>query len=120
MGFIITEYKTFGLETPLFETSNEWKSFLEYLIWIIIGLSIVDLGLKYNKVKDSKKFVKQYWLDIALLAAIPAFSAFKILKLGISIAKKLKTAKMGIKIIHKTKKVSSQHTHKTGMHYSKE
>lgn len=101
----ITEYKTFGLQEPLLEIPAEGKSFFEFLIWPIIGLLIADITLKYNKTKNPKKFLKKYWIDIVMLALIPVFSVFKFFKLGISIVKKLKTAKMGIKAAHKTKKV---------------
>jgi hypothetical protein len=106
LGLGVTEYKTFGLEQPIFESSKEWKSFFEFLIWPIIGLLVIDLGVKYKKTNDPKKFVKKYWIDIIMLVLIPAFSIFKFFKLGIGIAKKLKTVKMGVKAVHKTKKVT--------------
>lgn len=105
MGLGITEYKIFGLQEPLLEAPTEWKSFFEFLIWPIIGLLIVDITMKYNKTRDPKKFLKKYWIDIAMLALIPVFSAFKFFKLGLGIIKKLKTAKMSVKAVHKTKKV---------------
>ena len=105
IGLGVTEYKTLGLQEPIFETSDEWKLFFNFLTWKIIGLLVLDIGLKYNKTRDPKKFLKKYWIDIAMLALIPVFSAFKFLKIGISLFKKLKTAKMGIKGIYKTKKM---------------
>lgn len=106
VGLGINEYETFGLEEPVFDFSSEVKIFFEYLIWPIIALLVLDLALKYREIKDPKKFVKKYWIDIVMLALIPIFSAFKFFKLGLSLVKKLKTAKMGAKIIHKTKKVT--------------
>jgi len=106
IGLGVTEYKTLGLEEPLFESPAEWKSFFEFLIWPIISLLIIDLGIKYKKTNDPKKFIKKYWIDIAMLVLIPAFSVFKFFKLGVGIVKKLKTAKMGVKVVHKTKKVT--------------
>ena len=105
IGLGITEYKTLGLQGPLVETSPEWESFFVILIWPIIGLLLLDIAIKYNATRNPKKFLKKYWIDIAMLALIPVFSLFKFFKLGISIVKKLKTAKMGAKAIHKTKKM---------------
>ena len=107
-GFIATEYKTFGMKEPIFEMSAELQEFFKFLIWPIIALLVIDLAIKYRQTKDPKKFVKKYWIDIVMLILIPIFSAFKLLKLGVSIIKKLKTAKMGTKIIHKTKKMSKK------------
>ena len=108
IGFAINEYKVLGLEQPLIKISHEWKLFFEYLIWPFIGMLVLDLGLKYKKTKNPKKFVKKYWIDIVMLALIPVLAAFKFFKLGVGIAKKLKTAKTGAKVIHKTKKVSQK------------
>lgn len=108
IGLVITEYKTFGLEEPLIVISYEWKLFFEHLIWPLIGMLVLDLGLKYKKTNDPIKFVKKYWIDIVMLGLIPILSAFKFFKLGLSIVKKLKTAKTGAKVIHKTKKVSQK------------
>ena len=107
-GFIATEHKTFGMQEPIFELSAELKEFFKFLIWPIIALLVFDLAIKYKETKDPKKFVKKYWIDIVMLILIPVFSVFKFLKLGVSIIKKLKTAKMGTKIIHKTKKMSKK------------
>ena len=105
MGLSVTEYKIFGLQEPPVEISKEWKSFFEFSIWPIIGLLILDITLKFKKTRNPKKFLKKYWIDIAMLALIPVFSTLKFLKLGLSLIKKLKTAKMGVKAIHKTKKI---------------
>ena len=82
--------------------------FFDILIWPIVVLLTFDLVLKYRKTNDPKKFVKKYWIDIAMLTMIPIFSSFKFFKLGLSVVKKLKAAKMGAKVIHKTKKISEK------------
>ena len=106
IGLILYEYETFGLSEPIFEISPEWKIFFEYVIFPLIALLVFDLVLKYKKTKNTKKFVKTYWIDIVMLILIPIFSAFKFFKIGISIVKKLKTVKMSAKIIQKSKKVA--------------
>ncbi|KAF6244565.1 hypothetical protein C6989_07995 [Nitrosopumilus sp. b2] len=105
IGILAFEYKTIGLSEPLLLIPIEWKSFFDGLIWPLVVLLILDLVLKYKKVNDPKKFVKKYWIDIVMLILIPIFSAFKFLKIGLSLIKKLKTAKMSAKALHKTKKV---------------
>ena len=105
IGLGITEYEAWGLQEPLFDIPTEWKSFFEFLIWPLIVLLMVDITLKYNKIRDPKKFLKTHWIDITMLALIPIFSAFKFFKLGINIIKKLKSLKMGVKVAHKTRRM---------------
>ena len=102
------DYFIFGLAEPIIPISYEWKYFFDILIWPLIVLLVTDLTLKYKKTKNLKKFIKKYWADITMLILIPIFSIFKFLKIGTSIVKQLKTAKMGAKIAHKTKKMSKK------------
>lgn len=108
IGLLAFEYHSFGLETPILPIPDQFKEFLEFLIWPILILLAFDLILKYRKISNSKKFVKKYWIDILMLVLIPIFSIFKFLKIGLSLIKQLKTIKMGTKIFHKTKKISQQ------------
>ncbi|MDH3278520.1 MAG: hypothetical protein OEM21_10535 [Nitrosopumilus sp.] len=108
IGILAFDYSIFGLHEPIIPISYEWKFFFDILIWPLIILLIMDLTLKYKKTKNPKKFIKKYWIDITMLILIPIFSVFKILKIGLSVVKKLKTAKMGGKIAHKTKKMSKK------------
>ena len=97
-----------GLREPIIPISDDLIFFFDILIWPIIILLVFDLALKYRKTNDPKKFVKKYWIDITMLALIPIFSSFKFFKLGLSVVKKLKAVKMGVKVIHKTKKISEK------------
>lgn len=108
IGLLAFEYHSFGLESPILQIPIEFKAYFEGLIWPIVALLIFDLILKYRKINDPKKFVKKHWFDIFMLALIPVFSIFKFLKIGLSVIKKLKSVKMGVKIFHKTKKVHSK------------
>ena len=108
IGMLDSEFPELGIVEPLVSIPVEWKHFFDILIYPIIILLAIDLALKYRKTNDSKNFVKKYWIDIVMLILIPIFSTFKIFKFGLSIIKKLKTVKMGAKIIHKTKKVSQK------------
>ena len=108
VGILAFEYPTFGLSGPLILIPPEWESFFDVLIWPLVVLLIIDLALKYKKTRNTKKFIKKYWIDIVMLVLIPIFSVFKSLKVGISIVKQLKTAKMGAKIAHKSKKISKK------------
>lgn len=108
IGILAFDYSIFGLSEPLILIPYEWKFFFDIMIWLLVSLLIIDLTLKYKKTKDPKKFIKKYWIDILMLILIPVFSVFKSLKIGLSIVKQLKTAKMGAKIAHKTKKISKK------------
>ncbi|MDH3610846.1 MAG: hypothetical protein OEM79_03690 [Nitrosopumilus sp.] len=108
VGVLAFDYSIFGLSEPLIFIPNEWKFFFDVLLWPLVSLLIIDLALKYKKTKNPKKFIKKYWIDIVMLILIPIFSAFKSLKIGIKIVKQLKTAKMGAKAAHKSKKISKK------------
>ncbi|MEK6866487.1 MAG: hypothetical protein AABX46_03465 [Thermoproteota archaeon] len=108
IGLLAFEYHSFGLENPILPIPDEFKEFFEFLIWPILTLLTFDLILKYRKIKNLKKFVKKYWIDILMLMLIPIFSIFKFLKIGLSVIKQLKNIKIGTKIFHKTKKISQQ------------
>lgn len=108
IGVLAFDYSIFGLSEPLILISDEWKFFFDILLWPLVSLLLVDLTLKYKNTKNPKKFIKKYWIDIVMLILIPVFSVFKSLKIGISIVKKLKTAKIGAKIAHKSKKISKK------------
>ena len=108
IGLLAFEYHSFGLEHPILPIPDKFKDFFEFLIWPIILLLILDLVIKYRKINDTKKFVKKYWIDIIMLVLIPVFFIFKFLKIGLNIVKQFKTAKMGAKIFHKTKKISQK------------
>ena len=100
-------YGSLGLSESIIPVPYELKFLFDFLIWPLVLLLILDLTLKYRKINDPKKFVKKYWVDIFMLILIPIFSAFKFFKIGLNVVKKLKTVKMGTKIIHKTKKITN-------------
>ena len=108
IGMLGSDFPTLGIDKPILSISDEWKTSIDSLIYPIIVLLAMDLALKYRKTNDRKKFVKKYWIDILMLILIQIFSTFKFLNLGLGIVKKLKTAKMGVKIAHKTKKMSEK------------
>lgn len=108
VGVLAFDYSMFGLTQPIILISYEWKLFFDILIWPLVILLMIDLTLKYKKTKNPKKFIKKYWVDIMMLVLIPVFSVFKFLKIGLTVVKQLKTAKMGAKIAHKTKKMSKK------------
>lgn len=104
VGVLAFEHDIFGLQQPIIHMNMEWKQFFDVLIYPIVVLLVADLILKYRKLNEPRQFVKKYWIDIVMLALIPVFSIFKVLKISLSMIKKLKTLKMGAKVIHKTTK----------------
>ncbi|MEK6930725.1 MAG: hypothetical protein AABZ37_00935, partial [Thermoproteota archaeon] len=66
IGLLAFEYHVFGLENPILSIPDEFKEFFEFLIWPILILLTLDLILKYRKIKNPKKFVKKYWIDILM------------------------------------------------------
>ena len=105
IGLLSLEHKSFGLEHSPLPLKPWMKKPLKDLIWVIFVLYAVDLSLKYNQIKNSKKFVKKHWWDISLLLLIPIFSKIKLFKLAPKVIKKLNTLKTSHKVVRKTRKI---------------
>ena len=97
------EYKILGLESPIVEISPQLKQINEVVLYAMLGLLSFELFLKYMKIRDWKRFLRKYWLDVAMVILIPVFSGIKILK-ALKIVKKIKVAKYGFKATDKTQK----------------
>ena len=108
VGMLGSSFPGLNLEEPILSIPEELKSLLDFLIYPVIVLLIIDLVLKYRNTKDPKMFVKKYWIDIFMLVLIPVFSAIKFFKIGLTLTKQLKTVKMGAKVLHKTKKIAKK------------
>jgi hypothetical protein len=58
----------------------------------------------YLEIRNTKHFIKKYWLEIIMLVLMPIFVGFKILKITIKIIKQIKIMKTGFKLFKKIKK----------------
>ena len=85
------------------------KKISDIILVILVLFFIIDLFLKYRKSKNWRVFLKKNWFDIITLALIPVFSTVKMLKIMVSLIKKLKILKMFTKIIYKSKKLTKWH-----------
>ena len=103
-GLINLEYKVLGLEHPFFTITENYVLVLDVIFWVIVGLFSVELFISYLKVRNSKEFLRKYWLEIVLLVLMPIFVGFKLLKITLKIVKQIKIGKTVFKIIHKIKK----------------
>ena len=109
---LLYEYKAIGLESPIVEIPQQLKQINEVVLYVMLGLLSFELLLKYMKVRNWRKFLKKYWLDVAMVILIPVFSGIKILK-ALKLAKKIKVAKYGFKAADKTqKKIRRRHDRK--------
>jgi hypothetical protein len=104
MFTINTEHHILGLDQSFFEIQSWHSSFTSFMLFALLVLLVMDLGIKYYKIRDSRKFAKKHWLDILMIVLIPIFSGFKILKIAVNLIKYLKLVKMGFKIVHKINK----------------
>ncbi len=82
------------------------KKISDVVLVVLVLFFIIDLFLKYRESKNWKVFLKKNWFDIITLALIPIFSTVKMLKIMVSLIKKLKILKMFTKIIYKSKKLA--------------
>jgi len=101
--FLLIEYE-FLIISDEFRL-QEIQLLSQIIFGILVILFTLDLFLKYCKAENWRVFIKKNWFDIIALALIPFFSTLKILKIMVSLVKKLKIAKMFTKIIYKLKKL---------------
>ena len=63
------------LEFFFSEAIINYHTYVEVIDYFIILIFVVDLGFKYNKIRNIPLFVKKYWLEI--IATIPFFLVFR-------------------------------------------
>ena len=61
--------------------------FIDILQFTILPLLILDIYLKYRKVKDVRLFLKKHYLDLIMLVLFPIFVMFKFMKLTLKLYK---------------------------------
>jgi hypothetical protein len=99
-GFLAFDYELLGLHKPIIITiPNETEQYFEAIPWIIFGVLVFDIYLKYIIVgRDLKLLFKYHWLDISMTALIPILLPLKLFKA-------VKTTKFGYKLFQKVKKI---------------
>ena len=104
-GLINIEHSTIGISEPLLTITDQIRLFFDVIFWVIVGLLTLELLIVYLKIRDTKTFVKKYWLEIIMLVLMPIFVGFKVLKVSLKIIKQIKIGKTVFKLIHKIKKI---------------
>ncbi|MBU2638714.1 MAG: ion transporter [Nanoarchaeota archaeon] len=90
----------FIIITELFfkEFAEKYHIWLLILDYIVIGLFIIDLGFKYNRIRNFKNFFKECWLDI--IAVFPFVLVFRIFETFTIFARLPAEIKEGQSILH--------------------
>jgi hypothetical protein len=106
-GFLAFDYELLGFHKPIIITiPNETEQYFEAIPWIIFGVLVFDIYLKYIIVgRDLKLLFKYHWLDISMTALIPILLPLKFLKVTLKLFKAVKTTKFGYKLFQKVKKM---------------
>ena len=105
VGFLAFDYELLGSHVPLISIPHESEQYFETIPWIIFGVLIFDLYLKYIIVgKNLKLFFKHYWLDVFMTALIPILLPLKFIKVTLKMFKAAKATKFGYKLGHKVNK----------------
>src|SRR5918999_749997 len=95
VGFLAFDYELLGFHDPFLKIPHEGKQYFETIPWIIFGVLVFDLYLKYIIAgKKLKLFFKHYWLDVSMAALIPILLPLKFgYKLGHKVNKFLTVMK---------------------------
>jgi hypothetical protein len=106
-GFLAFDYELLGFDKPIIITiPNETEQYFEAIPWIIFGVLVFDIYLKYIIVgRDLKLLFKYNWLDISMTALIPILLPLKFLKVTLKLFKAVKATKFGYKIYQKLTKI---------------
>ena len=106
VGFMAFDYELLGFHDPLIAIPHESERYFEVIPWIIFGVLVFDLYLKYMIVgRDWRLLIKHHWLDISMAALIPILLPLKFVKVTLKIFKTVKATKFGYKVFQKIKKV---------------
>ena len=77
VGFLAFDYELLGFHDPLIAIPHESEQYFEVIPWIIFGVLLFDLYLKYIIVgRNLKLLFKHHWLDISMTALIPILLPF--------------------------------------------
>src|SRR5918999_3010630 len=72
VGFLAFDYELLGLHNPFVRIPHESEQYFEAIPWIIFGVLVFDLYLKYIIIgRNLKLLLKYHWLDISMTALIP-------------------------------------------------
>ena len=103
-GLINIEHTALGISEPLFLITEYVKIFFDVIFWIIVSLLGFELAVAYFEIKNTRIFLKKYWLEVIMLVLMPVFVGFKVLKITMKIIKQIKISKTGFKIFQKLDK----------------
>ena len=105
VGFLAFDYELLGFHDSFLRIPHEGKQYFEAIPWIIFGVLVFDLYLKYIIVgRNLKLFFKHYWLDVSMAALIPILLPLKFVKVTLKMFKAAKATKFGYKLGHKVNK----------------
>jgi hypothetical protein len=105
VGFLAFDYELLGFHDSFLKIPHEGKQYFEAIPWIILGVLIFDLYLKYIIVgRNLRLFFKHYWLDVSMAALIPILLPLKFIKVTLKMFKVAKATKFGYKLGHKVNK----------------
>ena len=105
VGFLAFDYELLGFHDSILKIPHEGKQYFEAIPWIIFGVLVFDLYLKYIIIgRNLKLFFKHYWLDVSMAALIPILLPLKFVKVTLKMFKAAKATKFGYKLGHKVNK----------------
>jgi hypothetical protein len=109
-GILAFDYELLGFHKPIIAIPNETEQYFEAIPWIIFGVLVLDIYLKYIIVgRDLRILLKYHWIDIFMTALIPILLPLKFLKVTLKLFKAVKATKFGYKIFQKVKKIFTRH-----------
>jgi len=105
VGFLAFDYELLGFHDSFLKIPHDGKQYFEAIPWIIFGVLVFDLYLKYIIIgRNLKLFFKHYWLDVSMAALIPILLPLKFVKVTLKMFKAAKATKFGYKLGHKVNK----------------
>lgn len=106
VGFVLFDTEAIGLPN-LYPKPANFEAIFDEIIWTIFLVMIPDLTIKYLHSENWKKFLRNYWIDVAFFVLIPLFAWLRILRV-LQFVRHLETIKIVkslLKVIYEGKQV---------------
>jgi len=105
IGFLAFDYELLGFQKQVIPIPHEAEYYFEIVVWILFGILVLDLYLKYRIIGNWKLFFTKQWLDILTTILIPVLIPLKFTITFTKFYKVLKSGKYGLKLAEKIRKL---------------
>lgn len=105
IGFLAFDYELLGFQNQIIPIPHGTEYYFELTAWVLFGILILDLYLKYKMIGSWKLFFTKKWLDVLTTILIPILFPLKFTITFAKFYKFIKSSKYGFKLAQKMRKL---------------